>query len=223
MRYVAYYRVSLDKQKKSGLGLEAQRAMVAKHLNEDDEIVAEFEEVESGRDNDRPKMAQAFATAKRLKATVIIAKLDRLSRSLAKIATLTETGTKFVICDMPHADETTIHLHALIARSESNKIKERTRDALRALKARGVKLGNPVTASQAAKTGKMTVTMAGAKGAATNARKAAVRASNVLPIIEKLKADGYTSLRQIAAELTARRVDGKQWHPQQVSRVLEKA
>jgi DNA invertase Pin-like site-specific DNA recombinase len=142
MKFVAYYRVSTAKQGRSGLGLEAQRASVQSYVR-DGRIVAEYVEVESGKRNDRPKLVQAIAHAQREGATLIIAKLDRLARSVAFIFALRDTGVKFLACDMPEANTLTIGLLAALAQHERELISERTKAALKAKKARGCILGSP--------------------------------------------------------------------------------
>ncbi len=104
MQYIAYYRVSTDRQGRSGLGLDAQRAAVASHLSSRGDPLAEFIEIESGRKNDRPQLAAALALCRQKKARLIIAKLDRLARNVAFIANLMESGVDFVACDMPEAN-----------------------------------------------------------------------------------------------------------------------
>ena len=142
MKFVAYYRVSTVKQGRSGLGLEAQRASVQAHLK-DGQIVAEYIEVESGKRNDRPELEHAIEHARREGATLIIAKLDRLARSVAFIFALRDSGVKFLACDMPEANTLTVGLLAALAQHERELISERTKAALKAKKARGCVLGSP--------------------------------------------------------------------------------
>src|SRR5256714_3172179 len=143
-RFVAYFRVSTDRQGKSGLGLEAQRKSVLDYLDGGRwSLVAEFTEIESGKHNDRPELATALATCKKQKAKLVIAKLDRLSRNLAFIAALMDSGVEFIAVDNPHANKLTVHILAAVAEHEREMISERTKAALQAAKARGVKLGNP--------------------------------------------------------------------------------
>jgi DNA invertase Pin-like site-specific DNA recombinase len=143
-KFIAYFRVSTDRQGKSGLGLEAQREAVLNYLNGGSwTMAAEFTEVESGKHADRPQLAAALAACKKQKARLVIAKLDRLSRNLAFIATLMDSGVEFVAVDNPHANKLTIHILAAVAQHEREMIAQRTREALAAAKARGVKLGNP--------------------------------------------------------------------------------
>jgi DNA invertase Pin-like site-specific DNA recombinase len=149
-KFVAYFRVSTDRQGKSGLGLDAQREAVMNYLNGGRwTLVAEFTEVESGkRDDNRPQLAAAIAACKRQKARLVIAKLDRLSRNLAFIAALMESGVEFVAVDNPHMNKLTIHILAAVAEHEREMISERTRAALQAAKARGKVLGNLPTCAR---------------------------------------------------------------------------
>lgn len=138
MNYIAYYRVSTQRQGQSGLGLEAQQAAVAAY-----NIVASYTEVESGKRNDRPKLAEALDECKRTGATLLIAKLDRLARNVHFITGLLESGVPLVAADMPEADRTFLQMAAVFAEWEARKISERTKAALAAKKARGFKLGTP--------------------------------------------------------------------------------
>ena len=192
-KFIAYFRVSTDRQGKSGLGLEAQREAVLNYLNGGSwTMVAEFTEVESGKHADRPQLAAALAACKKQKAKLVIAKLDRLSRNLAFIATLMDSGVEFVAADNPHANKLTIHILAAVAQHEREMIAQRTREALAAAKARGVKLGNP--------------RLAEARAGVTAARIAAADAfaANVRPIIREIQKSGVSSLRGVAKALSAR-------------------
>src|ERR687884_1412512 len=143
-RWVAYYRVSTAKQGASGLGLEAQREAVAGYLNGGNwQLAAEFVEIESGRKNDRPELAKALAMCRRIGATLIIAKLDRLARNVAFVSNLMESGVEFTAVDFPTANRLTIHILAAVAEPQREMISARTKAALAAAKARGTKLGNP--------------------------------------------------------------------------------
>jgi DNA invertase Pin-like site-specific DNA recombinase len=143
-KFVAYIRVGTDKQGRSGLGLEAQLKAVHDYLNGGTwSLVGEFTEIESGKRNERPELVKALAACKRNKAKLVIAKLDRLSRNLAFIATLMDSGVEFVAVDNPHANKLTIHILAAVAQHEREMIAQRTKDALQAAKARGVALSNP--------------------------------------------------------------------------------
>ncbi len=136
-RYVAYYRVSTRNQGISGLGLDAQREAVLGYIKRNgNQIVAEFTEVESGNNDKRPQLQQAFQIAKEVDATLVIAKLDRLSRNVSFISNLMDSKVRFVCCDMPDATELTIHIFAAIAEWERKRISERTKEAIRAKRIR---------------------------------------------------------------------------------------
>jgi DNA invertase Pin-like site-specific DNA recombinase len=129
-KFVAYFRVSTDKQGKSGLGLDAQRHAVQQYLNGGTwSLIGEFTEIESGKRNERPELEKALTICKRQKAKLVIAKLDRLSRNLAFIATLMESGVQFVAVDNPHANKLTVHILAAVAQHEREMIAQRTKDA----------------------------------------------------------------------------------------------
>ncbi len=143
-RFVAYYRVSTKQQGASGLGLEAQREAVSRHVaGAGGAIVATFTEIESGKRHDRPQIAAALAACRTRQAMLVIAKLDRLARNVHFITGLMESGVNFVACDNPHATRLTIQILAAIAEHEREQISQRTIAALAVVKARGVKLGNP--------------------------------------------------------------------------------
>jgi DNA invertase Pin-like site-specific DNA recombinase len=214
-KFVAYYRVSTDQQGASGLGLEAQRAAVNTYLDGGPwRLVAEHTEVESGKRADRPELAKALAACRKHKAKLIIAKLDRLSRNLAFIAALMDSGVEFVAVDNPHANKLTIHILAAVAQHEREAISERTKAALAAAKARGKKLGGPRLAN------------ARKRSLAVRSAAADAFAANVRPIIEQIQASGVSSLRGVAKALTARGVrtarGGSEWTAVQVSNVLER-
>src|SRR5262245_21682936 len=208
-RFVAYYRVSTDKQGQSGLGLDAQRKAVMDYLNGGAwELVAEYTEVESGKRADRPELEKALEACRRQKARLVIAKLDRLSRNLAFIATLMDSGVEFVAVDNPHANRLTLHILAAVAEHEREMIAERTKAALQAAKARGVRLGRNGTD----------------RLAPTYRIQALERAYHLAPLLSELKGAGL-SVRQIAAELMARGIPtptGARWHAQTVSRALSR-
>jgi DNA invertase Pin-like site-specific DNA recombinase len=210
-RFVAYYRVSTARQGRSGLGLEAQKAAVLAFINGNAELLAEFTEVESGKHADREELKKAIAACKKRKAKLVIAKLDRLSRNLAFIATLMESGVEFVAVDMPEANKLTVHILAAMAEHEREQISKRTRDALMAAKRRGKRLGNPDIA-EVAKRGRAALK--------ANARRFA---ANVRPIIEEIKRSGITSHNAIAAKLNERNVRaarGGTWTHVQVGAIL---
>ncbi len=140
LTFVAYYRVSTERQGQSGLGLDAQKAAVAAYMRGLGELEAEFVEVESGRKDDRPQLAAALALCRRkLGRVLVIAKLDRLARSVAFISNLMESGVAFVAVDMPHANKLTMHVLAAVAEHEREMISQRTKAALAAAKARGTR------------------------------------------------------------------------------------
>lgn len=141
--FIAYYRVSTDRQGASGLGLDAQRAAVARHIAPA-ALLTEYTEIESGkRHTNRPQLLAALQECRRRKATLVIAKLDRLGRNVAFISALMESGADFVCCDNPHANRLMLHMLAAFAEHEREQISQRTKAALAAAKVRGVKLGNP--------------------------------------------------------------------------------
>jgi DNA invertase Pin-like site-specific DNA recombinase len=217
-KFIAYYRVSTQKQGNSGLGLEAQRKAVTDYLNGGRwKLVAELTEVETGKRNDRPQLTRALALCRVHRATLIIAKLDRLARNVAFISNLMEAGVDFVCCDLPTANKLTIHVLAAVAEAEAEMISVRTKAALEAAKARGVVLGNPshFTDEVAARGREF--------GRKVLQQQAAKRRSDVLPIIEDIKASGITTIRGIADELNARRIPaarGGEWSATQVFRLL---
>ena len=220
-KFVSYLRVSTARQGASGLGLEAQRAAVAGYLNGGDwDLVQEVVEVESGKRNDRPALADALRLCRKHRATLVIAKLDRLARNVAFISNLMESGVEFVAADMPHADRFQLHIYAAMAEQEALAISKRTKAALAAAKARGTRLGGRrVSAERFAEIG------AAARQLRTDA--ADKRAYELLPVIEATKATGATSLRQIAAALNARNIPTPrgigEWSAVQVSRLLNHA
>ena len=211
--YVAYYRVSTDRQGRSGLGLDAQRAAVAAYLAGRGELLTEFTEIESGKKNDRPQLAAALALCRQRRARLIIAKLDRLARNVAFIANLMDSSVDFVACDMPEASRLTLHILAAVAEHEREMISKRTRDALAAAKARGIPLGNPRPAP------------ALEKGRATIAIHLASHRAQVQPLIVELRRQGL-GLRAIARELNRRGIPtarGKLWEAATVKGVLLKS
>jgi DNA invertase Pin-like site-specific DNA recombinase len=140
--FVAYYRVSTDRQGRSGLGLDAQRQAVQSYVvAQGGQAVAEFTEIETGKRADRPELKNALGHCRRRQAVLVIAKLDRLARNLAFVANLMESGVEFVAVDMPHADRFTLHIFAALAEEEGRRISQRTRAALAAARARGTVLG----------------------------------------------------------------------------------
>ncbi len=143
MEYISYYRVSSAKQGNSGLGLEAQKSAVDKFLKNDDVLIAEYQEIESGKLDQRPKLSQAIEHCKITNSTLLIAKLDRLSRNVKFIYMLKESNINFICADMPDANSLTIGILAVLAQEERKLISKRTRLALAELQKKGVKLGSP--------------------------------------------------------------------------------
>lgn len=220
-KVVAYYRVSTANQGRSGLGLQAQRqAIAALCQSRAWEIIADYTEVESGKVAERPELAAALHRAKVTGATLVVAKLDRLSRSVTFLSALQDSGAKFLAADMPEANELTVHLMAAVAQAERKAISTRTREALAAAKARGVRLGNPngAAALRRAQTG---------NAAAVKRLKASAEsyARDIAPVIADIRASGVTSLAGIAAELNQRHIQtrrGGAWHRQSVANLLKR-
>jgi DNA invertase Pin-like site-specific DNA recombinase len=214
-KFVAYFRVSTDRQSKSGLGLEAQRKSVRDYLDGGRwSLVAEFTEIESGKRSDRPELEKALAACKRRKAKLVLAKLDRLSRNLAFIATLMDSGVEFIAVDNPHANKLTIHILAAVAQHEREMISARTSAALKAAKARGKRLGNP------------NLPEARRRAALARRERADQYSANIVPLIREIQASGVKSLRGVARALAARGIPtarGGSWTPVQVSAILQRA
>jgi DNA invertase Pin-like site-specific DNA recombinase len=210
-QYVAYYRVSTQKQGASGLGLEAQQEAVRRFVGAEDEVAASFTEVESGKRSDRPQLILALADAKRLRATLLIAKLDRLSRDVLFIATLLKGDVPIKACDMPNANNFQFHIMAAVAEHEAQAISDRTKAALAAAKARGVKLG-------------------GFRGFIPDNVKqredAAAFAERLRPTIEHFRSQGVVSFKGLARQLNASKITTSRgaglWSAKQVARVLQR-
>lgn len=200
-RFVTYVRVSTAEQGRSGLGLEAQREACRRYLASlpGSECVGEFQEVESGKRNARPQLAAALAKAAAYGGTLLIAKLDRLSRDAHFLIGLERSGVDFVACDNPQANRLTIGILALVAEQERDAISQRTKAALAAAKARGVRLGNPKGAAHL-------------KGRGNSEAVSAVRtqadafASRIAPVFADLRGEGHTSANALARELNRRGV-----------------
>jgi DNA invertase Pin-like site-specific DNA recombinase len=208
--FVAYFRVSTDRQGKSGLGLDAQREAVRRYVADRGDIAEEFTEIETGKKNNRPQLAFALAACRKRRAVLVIACLDRLARKVHFISGLMESGVDFVAVDMPHADKFMLHIRAAVAENEGELISKRTRAALAAAKQRGIKLGNPNPSP--------------ALALARQASHAEANrfADTMRPLIEKLQRESL-SLRGIAAELNRRSMPtarGKQWQARQVKNIL---
>lgn len=215
-RYVPYYRVSTLRQGQSGLGLEAQQAAVRTFVADPAQLLPEFVEVESGKRNQRPQLLAAIAEARRVGATLLIAKLDRLSRNAGFIFALRDSGVEFVCCDMPDANTLTVGLFAVIAQHERETIAKRTREALVAKKARGAVLGTPANLTPAAIEKSLAVRQQNARDNQQNRQAAR--------LVSLLAAQGHT-LQQIADELNEagyRTRRGKAFFPMSVQRLLKR-
>jgi DNA invertase Pin-like site-specific DNA recombinase len=213
-KFVAYYRVSTKEQGESGLGLEAQRQAVMTYLNGGRwKLIEEFEEVETGKGSNalekRPVLRQAMEKAKKAKATLLIAKLDRLARNVHFVSGLIESGTPFIAVDMPQANKTMLHMYSVMAEWERDRISLRIREALAAKKARGERVGNvknlkPLNVE----------------------RKAEARefAQSLARTLKAYRKDGMTQ-REMVDELNARGVKtarGGAWSLMQLQRVLSR-
>ena len=213
-KFVSYYRVSTMAQGIDGNGIQSQKDSVARYLaSMDCELIASFQEVESGSVNKRPQLTEAIKLAKSQKAILVIARLDRLSRNAAFLLQLQDAGIDFVACDLPHADKFSVGILALLAQKEREMCSQRTKSALQVLKQKkGVKLGNPNAAKawtkavQAIKQGKQDF------------------AKSALKTIREIKGTGVNTLAKIAdclnkrGEKTAR---GGTWTATAVKRVLD--
>ena len=217
---IAYYRVSTQAQGRSGLGLDAQKAAVRQFAEANGlTLIFEFEEVETGKGADaldrRPVLAMALREAKRQKCRVVVAKLDRLSRDVAFISGLMAQRVPFYVAELGlDVDPFMLHVYAALAQKERDLISRRTKDALQAKKAQGVKLGNPNPKASAKR--------------AQDAHKASADrfAANVRPVIESIRKAGATSYEAIAAEMNARNVKtarGGAWHATTVRNVVQRA
>jgi DNA invertase Pin-like site-specific DNA recombinase len=211
-KFIAYYRVSTSRQGESGLGIEAQRAAVVSYLNGGKwQLLEEFTEVESGKKPKRPQLAAAMAAAKKAKATLIVAKWDRVSRDLHHISGLMNGNVDFLAVDNPHANRLTIHILAAVAEDEGRRISERTKAALAAAKARGTKLG-------------ITGVEHGKKLAAANKAAADEFATNLKPKLFRAIAAGKTAA-EIAEEFNAAGIAtprGGRWHVTSIRRMASR-
>ncbi len=209
-QYIAYYRVSTKDQQEDGHGLDAQRAAVQRYLEaHGGHLVNEYTEVESGKKNDRPELTTAIKECQRQRATLLIAKLDRLARNVYFISGLIESKVDFVCCDNPHANKVMIQMLAVFAEFERDRISERTREGLAAAKAKGVELG---------KNGKYIL-------APQNKAKADAFALSLMPTIDDLRAEGHTTVRKLTDALNARQIatvtEGG-WHIRSVQLLLKR-
>lgn len=211
MRAIAYYRVSTDRQGRSGLGIEAQKAAVYAYVKQhQNQIITEYTEVESGRRKSRPELEKALAHCRKEKAYLLIAKLDRLGRNVAFISNLMESGVEFKAVDNPHAAKFMLHMLAVLAEHEAEQISTRTKEALAAAKRRGVALG---------KHGRVL----GKKN-----KEAADQFAEIMrPIIDELRVEGFTTVRAIRDELNNRAIatfrdNGQKWHIPSVHALLKR-
>jgi DNA invertase Pin-like site-specific DNA recombinase len=227
MKLITYKRVSTQRQGQSGLGLEAQETAIRAYAEAaGGEVVGEYTEIESGKRADRPELAKAIAHAKRAKARLVIAKLDRLARNVAFVSHLMESGVDFVACDNPHANRLTIHILAAVAEDEARRISERTKAALAAAKARGVELGS---ARPGHWKGREQARMQGMKAAQAAAhehyeRLGAPVYAKALPIAREMHGRDE-SLQAIADRLNAEGIttaQGAEWKRVQVARLLKR-
>lgn len=207
-RFIAYYRVSTERQRASGLGLEAQTEAVAR-IARTGQLLAEYTETESGkRADNRPQLQAALAACKAQHATLLIARLDRLSRNVAFIAALMDSGVDFVACDMPEASRLTMHILAAVAEHEREMISARTKAALAAARARGIILGNP--------------RLAEARERARQANTAQLPPPEISGMMHEWRGQG-TSFRAVARRLNTLRIRaprGEEWHGTTVKSVL---
>lgn len=213
-KFVAYYRVSTTKQGINGLGMDAQRNSVMNYLNGGDwKLVAEFAEVETGKRSDRHELGKAIALCRKERATLLIAKLDRLARNAAFLLNLRDSGVDFIAADMPHADKFTVGIMALVAEKERDMISQRTKDGLAAARRRGTRLGNPNPA------------VAIKRAVAVNIERANSHAHCILAVIQEIQQAHVGSLRGIAQCLNARGFktpNGKLFAAQSVKNALRR-
>ena len=227
-KFVSYLRVSTQQQGKSGLGLEAQRESVADFLNGGRwKLVEEVVEVESGKRSNRPQLARALSLCRVHRATLLVAKLDRLARNVAFISALMEAGVAFQAVDLPNANNLTVHIMAAMAEYEAKAISERTRVALAAAKARGTKLGfHSWKGDGESWEVKIVASKGNAESAKVRSGQSRKRASDLMPVVDAIQAAGATSLRQIAAALNEKKIPtarGGEWSAVQVQRLLARA
>ena len=223
MKIVTYQRVSTARQGRSGLGLEAQQVAIDTFSeSRNAEIIGSFTEVETGKNDNRPELNKALHLAEVTGATLVIAKLDRLSRNAAFLLTLRDSGVKFIAADMPDANELTVGVMSLVAQQEREAISKRTKEALAVAKVRlaadGKRLGNPNGAAALRRAGK------GNKDSLKAIKdNADSHAQKLAPIIEAIRLDGFTSLGAMAKELNARGIltpRGRAWYPTSVKNLL---
>lgn len=206
-RYVAYFRVSTEKQGKSGLGLAAQHSLIERFLSDGDEVIAEYVEVQSGKNDERVELWKAINHAKRNDAKLLIAKLDRFSRKVSFIASIMEQGIRLVVAEMPNATDFQLHIFAALAQEERRLISERTRNALAEAKKRGVQLG---------KNGRVL--------AAQNRKAAQERAEALRPVLTPMAEQGLSigAIARRLNEIGVQTARGKLFHAEQVALILRR-
>lgn len=222
-RFIAYYRVSTSRQGESGLGLDAQASSVREYVKHQGVLVAEYTEVETGKRTDRPQLSNALSHARRIGATLVIAKLDRLARNVHFLSTLMKNGTDFLAVDNPNANRLTIQILAAVAEDEVLRISARTKSALQAYKARGGKLG--AQDPRCCKLSQADARKGQLKGARTSELAAIKAYRDLIPTIRELRQAGQ-SLRQIAQTLnelghTTRK--HREWTATQIHRILKRS
>ena len=220
-RAVAYYRVSTKQQQRSGLGIEAQRATVARFAEAEGlTIIAEFVEAETGKGADalqrRPQLAAALASAKATKCCVLASKLDRLSRDVAFVAGLMAQRVPFIVAELGRdADPFMLHLYAALAEKERRLISERTKAALAVKRASGARLGNPSN-----------IVAAGDIGRAAAVAAADENARRMLPVLKALRTEGTITIGAVTRALNERKIPvarGARWHVSSVANLLARA
>jgi len=221
MKIVSYLRVSTRQQGVSGLGLAAQRVAIEAHaVHRHATVIHTFTEIESGKVNARPELTKALHLAKVTGATLVIAKLDRLSRNAAFLLALRDSGVRFLAADMPDANDLTVGIMALVAQQEREAISRRTTEALAAAKAGGVRLGNPNGAAALKRADKgNAASLVAIRGAADS------HAKNLQPVVAALTAEGIRSLGAVAEALNARGMltpRGGRWHKSSVRNLLDR-
>lgn len=209
--YISYLRVSTGKQAASGLGLESQQSTIQDFIVKNGgELLQEVIEVESGRKDNRPELLKALSLCRKHNATLLLPKLDRLSRSVSFISRLMDSGIRFVVCDMPTASDFTLHIYSAVAQEERRLISERTKNALAAAKARGVRLGEN-----------------GRILACNNYAAAIDFAESLRPKIEELRTSGHKTCQSLCDELNRLQIptfrgNNTSWHIPQVHKLLKR-
>lgn len=211
MKYIAYFRVSTERQGRSGLGLEAQQKLVQPYAAD---IIGRYHEIESGKNDNRPRLQEALEECRSKDAALLIAKIDRLSRDAAFLFTLRKAGVDIVAADMPHAGTLEFGIRAVFAQHEREEISKRTKAALQAAKARGQKLGCPNPQAGGGVVGQRLHS------------EAVAYAKQIAPIVREIKDSGAQTLRDVAAGLSQRaiptRTGNKVWSLSQVALLLRR-